>query len=67
MELIHFFNGTYPQNPACEYAEVSPDDEKWAEGFSVIRCCHPESKYTLCVSNFQFNHCRNSKKVLPEK
>jgi hypothetical protein len=63
MDLIHFSNGEYPQYSACEYAKVTPNAEKWAEGFNVIRCCHPESKYALCVSNYQFNTCLNGKKV----
>jgi len=64
MKLIHFSNGDYPQYTSCEYAKVSPNAEKWAEGFEVIRCCHPESKYALCVSNYQFNTCLNGKKVV---
>jgi len=66
MEQIRFSYGAFLQYPSCEYAKISLQDEKWAEGFDVIRCGHPESKYVLCVSNIQFNSCLNGKKVLSE-
>ena len=66
MEQIRFSYGAFLQYPSCEYAKISLQDEKWAEGFDVIRCGHPESKYVLCVSNIQFNSCLNGKKVLTE-
>ena len=66
MEQIRFSSGTFLQYPSCEYVKVSPHCEKWAEGFDVMRCSHPESKYALCVSNIQFNRCLNGKKVLSQ-
>ena len=66
MEQIRFSSGTFLQYPSCEYAKISPQGEKWAEGFDVIKCGHPESKYALCVSNIQFNSCLNGKKILSD-
>ena len=66
MEQIRFSSGAYFQYPDCEYAKISPLGEKWAEGFDVVRCDHPGSKYALCVSNIQFNNCCNGKKISSE-
>ena len=67
MDLIHFSHGVYPQYSTCEYAKVSPDAGRWGEGFDVVICSHPESKFVLYVSNCQFNSCLNDKKNLLEK
>lgn len=63
MELIRFLNGELPQNPGCKYAHVKADGEKWEEGFAIINCNHPESMFTLCISNHQINRCPIDKEI----